>query len=159
VSGPRKNSTFRGFRRINPVYYGTRGARNAETLDFRQDMFSVGERDLRDSQVDGLSADAGMNNAYSAALQFASAALAAAGYRPARGGDHHFRVIQSLTLTIGWTSARVDTLDAFRRKRNVSTYERAGSVSEADARKMHQLAADLRRDVLTWLHKNHPVLV
>jgi hypothetical protein len=123
------------------------------------DMFAVGDRELRDSQVVGLSPDARMNHAYTAALQFASAALAAAGYRPARGGDHHFRVIQSLALTVGWPSARVETLNAFRTKRNVSSYERAGEVSDANAREMHDLAVQLRNDVRTWLRESHPNLL
>lgn len=121
-------------------------------------MLAVGDRDLRDSQIEGLSADAQMNNAYSAALQFASAALAAAGYRPSRGADHHFRVIQSLTLTIRWDVVRVDTLDRFRKKRNVSSYERSGTVSDTDARKMQSLANDLRTDVIRWLEEQHPDL-
>src|SRR5207249_9102256 len=38
--------------------------------------------------------------AYNAALQAATAALAAAGYRASRE-NHHYRVIQSLELTLG----------------------------------------------------------
>lgn len=124
-----------------------------------REILAVGDRELRDSHVDGLSADARMNHAYSAALEFASAALAAAGYRPARGGDHHFRVLQSLTLTIGWEATRVDTLDKFRKKRNLSSYERTGTVSDAEAKKMQLLADGLRADVTAWLQKNHAELM
>ena len=123
-----------------------------------REMFAVGDRDLHDSGVVGLSADTRMNIAYSAALQFASAALAAAGYRPSRGGEHHFCVIQSLSLTVGWDAHRVDVLDKFRKKRNVSSYERSGTVSDRDAQSMQTLAKDLRRDVKSWLDKNHPEL-
>lgn len=83
----------------------------------------VGDRDLKDSRIEGLSADGRMAHAYSAALQFASAALAAAGYRPTRGGDHHFRTTDSLSLTIGWDARSVQRLQAFRKKRNVSSHE------------------------------------
>ncbi len=41
-----------------------------------------------------------MSIAYNAALQTATAALAAAGYRATRD-SHHYRVIQSLAFTIG----------------------------------------------------------
>lgn len=122
-------------------------------------LLAVGDRDLQDSRVDGLSADSCMALAYSAALQFASAALAAAGYRPARGGDHHYRTIQSLALTIGCETKGVNTLDAFRKKRNVSSYERAGDVSDASAREMQDLASRLRDDVRAWLKGNHPDLL
>jgi len=99
-----------------------------------------------------------MGLAYSAALQFASAALAAAGYRPARG-DHHYRTIDSLTLTITWDARRVKRLDAFRKKRNVSSYERAGEVTDVEAREIQELAVALRVDVVRWLRESHPELV
>lgn len=97
--------------------------------------------------------------AYSAALQFASAALAAAGYRPARGGDHHYRTIQALTLTIGWEARLVKRLDTFRSKRNTSAYERAGEVSDAEAQEIQKMALSLRDDVSAWLRKHHPALI
>lgn len=122
-------------------------------------LLAVGDRDLRDSQVAGLSGDARMGLAYSAALQFASAALAAAGYRPVRGGDHHFRVIQALALTIGWQAKAINRLEAFRKKRNISSYERAGDVTETEARDAQDLAASLRADLADWLATNHKELL
>jgi hypothetical protein len=84
------------------------------------DLLALVERDLADSRTSGLSADWRMNIAYNAALQAATAALAASGYRASRD-QHHYRVIQSLELTIGadrkivtaWTlSGRSGTLGA-----------------------------------------------
>jgi hydrogenase/urease accessory protein HupE len=49
------------------------------------EIVAVGDRDLSDSRVAGLSVDSRLMHAYSAGLEFATAALAAAGYRPARG--------------------------------------------------------------------------
>ena len=121
-------------------------------------LLAVGDRDLRDSRVAALSADARMGLAYTAALQFASAALAAAGYRPTRGSDHHYRTIQALTLTIGWDAKQVKRLDTFRSKRNTSAYERAGEVSDAEAREIQDMAERLRDDVTGWLRKHHPQL-
>lgn len=64
------------------------------------DILAIVDRDLKDSTVRGLSPDWRFNIAYNAALQAATAALAAAGYRAARE-SHHFRVLQSLTFTLG----------------------------------------------------------
>lgn len=99
-----------------------------------------------------------MNIAYNAALQAATAALAAAGYRASRD-QHHYRVIQSLRETIGADTALVNTFDTFRKKRNVAGYERVGLVSDADADSMHALAVQLRGGVTAWLRKHHAHLV
>lgn len=106
----------------------------------------------------GLSEDWKLNIAYNAALQAATAALAAAGYRAARE-QHHYRTIQSLALTIGWPAGKIDRFDRFRKKRNIGGYEIAGIVSEPEALEMHALAAGLRDDVLGWLRKHHPRLL
>lgn len=123
------------------------------------DLLNVVERDLHQSGLKDISPDWRMAIAYNAALQAATAALAAAGYRPARGGDHHYRVIQSLALTIGWPESEMNKLNAFRKKRNISSYERAGSVSDAEAREMQDLASRLRDDVRAWLKGNHSDLL
>jgi hypothetical protein len=99
-----------------------------------------------------------MNIAYNAALQAANMALAAAGYRAARD-QHHFRIIQSLRETIGASAELVNTFDAFRKKRNITGYERVGAVSDADATEMRELAVSIRDDVLSWLRRNHPTLI
>ena len=119
-----------------------------------RDLLQIVERDLADSAAEGLSADWRMNIAYNAALQAATAALAAAGYRPSRDA-HHYRVIQSLRETIGTDAAVVATFDAFRKKRNISGYERIGLVSDADAEAMRALAVALRGGVMAWLKRYH----
>ena len=48
--------------------------------------------------------------------------------------------------------------DVFRKKRNVSDYERAGTISDADARDIIALAQRLRKDLLVWIAKNSPAL-
>jgi hypothetical protein len=122
-------------------------------------LLAVGDRNLSDSRVAGLSADGGLVHAYAAALQYATAALAAAGYRPARGTDHHVRVIQSLEHTVGWSTSRVMHLDRFRKRRNLSSYERAGEVSDAEAAEIQSIAASLRAEVVAWLRAGHPELM
>lgn len=123
-----------------------------------RDLLQVVERDLADSVSEGLSADWKMNIAYNAALQAASAALAAAGYRASRD-SHHYRVIQSLRETVGADTAVVATFDAFRKKRNITGYERVGLVSDADAESMRALAVTLRDQVLAWLKREHEALL
>jgi hypothetical protein len=122
------------------------------------DLFAVIDRDLADSDAKGLSADGRLAIAYNAARLAATAALAACGYRPSREQGHH-HVIQSLKLTIEASQELVGRFDAFRKKRNVLGYERAGMVSDREADEMRQLAVDLRAQVLAWLGANHPLLV
>jgi hypothetical protein len=75
-----------------------------------QDLLGVADRDLHDCQAAGLSADWRLNIAYNAALQLATASLAAAGFRAARE-SHHFRVIQALEHTIGAEQKLLDRYD------------------------------------------------
>ena len=124
-----------------------------------RDLLAVGERNLHDSAVEGLSAEARLQHAYAASLQFATAALSASGYRPHRGTDHHVRVVQSLSLTVGWDAKSVNELDAFRKKRNLTSYERPAAVSDAEAVSARNLADRLRSDVVTWLKAKHPELI
>ena len=123
-----------------------------------RDLLEVVERDLADSAAEGLSADWRMNIAYNAALQAATAALAAAGYRASRD-QHHYRIIQSLRETIGADATLVNTFDTFRKKRNITGYERVGSVSDADAASMRALAIRLRDEVTRWLRRHHAHLL
>ena len=78
-------------------------------------LLAIVERDLANAKVAGLSDDWRFNIAYNAALQAATAALAASGFRAARE-QHHYRTIQSLAPTIGWQSGNLDQLDRFRKK-------------------------------------------
>jgi hypothetical protein len=121
------------------------------------DLLAIVERDLEES-IAGRSADWRLAIAYNAALQAATAALAAAGYRAARG-DHHRRTLESLTLTIAWDARRVKTLQRFRRVRNRTEYDRAGTVSDAEAHEMRELAIALRDRVAEWLREKHSGLV
>lgn len=123
-----------------------------------RDLLGVVDRDLRDSAIDEISTDARLGMAYNAALKAGTIALAAAGYRASRD-QPHYRVIQSLALTIGATAIEVGRLDAFRKKRNTSDYDRAGTTSEAEVAELRVLAASLRDRVLAWLAATHPELV
>ena len=122
------------------------------------DLLAVVDRDLEDAALDQLSPDGRLNIAYNAALQLATLALAAEGYRPERQRSHE-RTIQSLRLTIAADARLVDTLDGVRRKRNLGTYERAGTTSPSEADEVYRLAIRLREDVVKWLADGHPNLV
>jgi len=121
------------------------------------DLFALIERDLADCQAVGLSADGRLNIAYNAALQAATIALAASGYRASRE-SHHYRIIQSLAYTIGAPAGLIAQFDQFRKKRNIGGYERAGAVSDQEAKEMFSLAKKIRDEVTAWLLKTHPEL-
>ena len=123
-----------------------------------KDLLEVSKRDIADCQVSGLSADWRLNIAYNAALQAATAALAASGYRALRD-SHHYRVIHSLAYTIGAKTDLIKQFDAFRKKRNIGGYERAGLVSEQEANEMLSLAENLLEMIKEWLNSNYPELL
>ena len=120
-------------------------------------LLAIVDRDLSDCKTKGLSADWRLNIAYNAALQAATVELAAEGYRATRD-SHHYRVIQSLELTIDAGEDLVGTLDGFRKKRNIGDYERAGTVSDKEADEMEKLATLLSKKVRAWLKEKHPDL-
>lgn len=122
------------------------------------DLLGIVERDLAASQTPNLTPDWRFNIAYNAALQAATAALAAEGYRAARE-SHHYRVIQSLAYTLGADAGQIRLFDQFRKKRNVGEYGRAGTVSDQEAEEVLALAQALRDDLKEWLHAHHPELM
>jgi hypothetical protein len=123
-----------------------------------KNLLGLVERDLRECQAKGLSADWSFAIAYNAALQAATAALAAAGYRASRD-SHHYRVFQSLEYTIKTDPKLIHRLDAFRKKRNLSSYEMGGTVSDKEAKEMAALATELRAEVERWIRTEHPELL
>jgi len=120
-----------------------------------RNLLGVADRDLRDCQAAGLSADWRMNIAYNAALQVATAALAVCGYRASRD-SHHYRVIQSLAYTIAAKNELVVQFDQFRKKRNIGGYEQAGLVSDVEADEMIAFARKLRNEVEEWIQRDYP---
>ena len=123
-----------------------------------ENLLGLVDRDLRACQAEGLGADWRFAIAYNAALQAATAALAAAGYRAPRDA-HHYRVFQSLEHTIKADPKLIHRLDAFRKKRNISSYEMGGMVSDKEAEEMAVLAAELRAEVERWIRTEHKDLL
>jgi len=120
-------------------------------------LLAISDRDLAACQVEQLPTDWRFAIAYNAGLQAATAALAAAGYRAARD-NHHYRVIQSLEFTTAPGTKLIATFDGFRKKRNVSSYDVAGVVSDKEADEMLKLATTLRADVEKWIRATRPEL-
>ncbi len=118
---------------------------------------AIADRDLSASKTPGLHHDWSFNIAYNAALQLATAALAACGYQAERA-NHHYRVIDSLSLTLGTDAETIKKFDIFRKKRNISDYERVGTVSSREVEEIQLLAERLRAEFELWLWNNHPEL-
>jgi hypothetical protein len=95
---------------------------------------------------------------HNAALQLATLALGAEGFRLGRERAHE-RAILSLRDTAEVDPKIVDLLDAVRRTRNQITYEHAGATSVAEAQELHKVVTALRRDVVGWLKRKRPALV
>lgn len=122
------------------------------------ELLAVVERDLADAAIERLSPDWRLGIAYNAALQLATAALAATGYRPGRERAHE-RTILSLRHTVELDQADVDLLDAVRRRRNITSYERAGTTSVTEAEEVYRMAARLDATIRGWLRDEHPALL
>ena len=121
-------------------------------------LLAIVQRDLHDSRARDVSADWRFNIAFNAVLQAAKAALAASGYRVARGADSHHRTLESLAHTIGRDSASIRRLAVFRKRRNMAEYDHAGITSDAEADEMRALAETIRDQVVAWVGTNHPDL-
>jgi hypothetical protein len=122
-------------------------------------LLSVADRELADAQVKGLSVDARFTHAYGAALQCSLAALAAAGYRIAKGVSHHHYALHSLAHTLSCEPGLIAKLDKLRKKRNISDYEQAGAISDQETAEMIKIAKSLRVEAKTWLQECHPELL
>jgi hypothetical protein len=132
-------------------------AQHASSPQEIANLLGISDRDLAACQAPGLPTDWRFTIAYNAALQAATAALAAAGFRAAHD-SHHYRIIQSLEFTINPGQKVIDTFDGFRKKRNISSYDIAGAVSDREAEEMRRLASLLRSQVEEKLRALYPEL-
>ncbi|MDD4874181.1 MAG: hypothetical protein PHE15_04320 [Dehalococcoidales bacterium] len=83
----------------------------------------------------------------------------ASGYRVRKNEGHHYRVIRSLEYTINAAQTLIQQMDKFRQKRNISDYERVGTITQVEADAMVTLARNLRELVIDWMKRNHPELL
>jgi hypothetical protein len=122
-------------------------------------LLQIADRDIEQSQTPGLGSEWRFDIAYNAALQLATAALAAAGYRAERQ-NKHMRTLECLEFV----GAEIDQdtvalLDRCRRKRHSAVYEQVGAVSDHEAEEMLTAARDLRDAVTSWLRRKHSELL
>jgi hypothetical protein len=116
------------------------------------------DRDLGDAGLAGLSFDRCFATAYNAILQLSTAIIRASGYRTS-GTGHHWMTFQVLAEILDPAEeARVDYFDSCRRKRNFADYDRAGSVTEAEAAEIVAEAQHFRIFVVRWLRDHQPDL-
>lgn len=123
-----------------------------------RDLLGIVQRGLTDAKVEAISADLRFIAAFGAALTAATMALRACGYRVATQSGHHVRTIETLEHTVGLSPNLLQRLKVFNNKRNKSSYDVSGVISEQELVAMLELAAELREQVDRWLHASHPEL-
>lgn len=113
-------------------------------------------RDLKDAKVKGLSLDRKFATAYNAVLQAATILLYCRGYRP-KGIGHHFTVFQAMKEIMGEDYHELaDYFDSCRAKRNITDYDYADNVSEAEVCGLIEEAEKFSEVVLNWLERHYP---
>ena len=119
-------------------------------------LFAIVDRELQDSQVDGVSADGRFSHAYRAALTLATVLLYASGYSPSRGQSHHYRTIEAIPEILG-DGAKDDSvyLQSCRAKRNAAEYDAANEASETECAELVEFAKEFRGAVRAWLRKSN----
>jgi len=118
-------------------------------------LLSIVERELRDSQVAGISDDGKFTHAYRASLTLATILLYVSGSMPARGQSHHYRTIAAIPKILGDNAKDdADYLDQCRVKRNAAEYDSANEASETEAKELVEFALEFQRTVRKWLKKN-----
>lgn len=124
-----------------------------------RDLLRVADRDLKDAVINAISVDLRFTTAYQAIFQLATIVLAASGFRTT-GSGHHWVTFNVLPELLGQEfQDLVNYFDHCRNKRNLSAYDRAGEISEDEARELLEEAKKFRRTVLGWAKMHHPRLV
>mgnify|MGYP001248203616 FL=1 len=122
-------------------------------------LLAAAQRNIDDSQLEGLSAENRFDAAYKAIMQLAMVALHANGFRTLSSKPgHHQTAIQTLTLTVGLPQPQVILLDALRKQRNLSDYS-GDLVPDATVAACVDSAQALMTHVKTWLSANRPQLL
>ena len=69
------------------------------------------------------------------------------------------RTIETLEFTILSDSRTIRKIQAFSKKRNVSSYDSAGSISDEELKQVMAMAESLSNAVLSWLSETHSELM
>lgn len=123
-----------------------------------RDLLGIVARALSDSKVEMISEDLRFQAAFSAALTCANVALRASGYRTRVQTGHHQKIIESLELTLTSDPRLIQKLRVFSKKRNATSYDAAGNISEQELEDAIRVAEELQQNVFAWLRQNHPEL-
>jgi hypothetical protein len=122
-------------------------------------LLEIVERDLKDAQETGLSADWRFGIAYNAALKLCTVLMYAEGFRPEKNLAH-YRTLQALPIILGKErDADADYLDSCRAKRNTVEYDYVGGATDSDADELINFTKELHVDVVKWLKKKHSELL
>jgi hypothetical protein len=119
------------------------------------DLLGIVDRDLHDARVEAISEDRRFEAAFNAARTAANVALRACGYRTATQLGHHLKTIESLELTIQADLRLIQKLRVFSKKRNATSYDSAGNVSDQELVEAIRVADELQHRVSAWLRENH----
>lgn len=113
------------------------------------DLFRLIERDLKDSQIEALSADRRFATAYGAALNLASYVIRREGYRVSGKVGHHKITFDAAEEILGEDAADlIAFFDICRRKRNKVDYDLADVVSETEVRDLLEKVSQFK-DLVT----------
>lgn len=123
------------------------------------DQLGIVTRCINDAAIEGISDDLRFYTTFNAVLALANTALRASGYRTTNQQGHHARTLETLEYTIGADPKLIRKLLAFSKKRNVASYDSAGSISDQELRDILKTAEELRYTVEQWLNEQHPELV
>jgi hypothetical protein len=123
------------------------------------DLFGIVTRALNDAKVEAISDDLRFQATFSAALTAANIALRASGYRTKVQAGHHQKIVESLELTVKADPKLIQKLKVLSKKRNATSYDAAGSVSQHDLEQAMNVADELQRSVTAWLQEQHPELM
>lgn len=121
-----------------------------------QNLINTTQRDIKDASIPGLSSDRKFCIAYNAILLSATILLNCKGYRSA-GESHHLNTIRTIPIILGEKYLKLSRyFDHCRYKRNLSDYERIGSVSNKETQEILIEANNFFILVKEWLKTNHP---
>lgn len=123
-----------------------------------QIFLRLAERNINEALNSTHSDDWKFSILYAAIINIAACALRACGYRMKSSGSHYY-LIESLHFTMNLDRDLVSTLDTYRKKRNLVTYEQEGCISNAEAAEIEAVAEKLLDQFRAWLRKEHPDLL
>lgn len=124
-----------------------------------KNLLAIVDRDLKDASVAAVSQDRRFEAAFNAARTAAIIALRASGYRTSAQTGHHLKSIESLEFTIKADEKLIQRLKVLSKKRNATSYDAAGNVSNQELELAIRTASELLTGVLLWLQKTHPELL